>query len=115
MVPSNAILDRIAVLLADDTTTLAAVLALKVHLAIAPFTPSRDLDVTTLTEATITPTAGNQLEYVDPVTGLRTVELTPPIGGWHFQTTGTANLPQTVYGWYVTNNAGTILYGSGLV
>jgi hypothetical protein len=121
MIPSNVILDAIASLLANDATTLANMTALHVHLAQAPFTPTPALDPTTLVEANfggyavLDPTAGAQSVFLDPVTGLRTVELKSPIGGWHFQTTGTTNLPQTIYGWYVTDHTDAVLYGSGLL
>ncbi len=121
MQPSNVILDEIATLLAHDATTLANMTALHVHLAKAAFTPTPGLDPTTLNEAdfmgytVLSPTAGNQLEYVNPGSGLRTIELSPPIGGWHYQTTGTPNLPQTIFGWWVTDHTDAILYGSGLL
>lgn len=121
MIASVALQQAIADLIAADTATLAAVLGTRVKLAKAAFTPSRTLDVATLTEADFTgytaktPTAGVQNVYVDPVTGLITVGLVAPVGGWNFETTGVGNLPQTIYGWYVTNSAGTVLYGSGLL
>lgn len=121
MTPSAALQLQIATLIAHDTTTLANATALHIHLAIAAFVPTPQLDPTTLVEATfagyapIDPTAGNQLVYTDPVSGLITVELAAPAGGWHFQTTGTSNLPQTVYGWWVTDHTDAVLYGSGLL
>lgn len=121
MQPTNVLLDAIPTLLAADTNTLAAVLALKVHLSKANFTPSASLTVTSFTEADFdgyaakTPTAGTQLFYVDPVSGLRIVELVSPAGNYHFETTGVTNLPQTIFGYYVTDNASAILYGCGLL
>ncbi len=121
MQPSDAILNAIATLLAHDTATLANATANHVHLAKAPFTPAPGFDVTTFVEADfigyaiLSPTAGNQLEFLDPVTLLRTIELAAPVGGWHFQTTGITNLPQTIYGWWVTNAADTALYAMGLL
>jgi hypothetical protein len=121
LIPSQVLQNIIATLLAHDTGSLANATAMHVHLAKAPFTPSPVLDVTGLVEADfagyaiIDPTAGNQLEYYDPITGLVTVELATPVGGWHFQTTGTGQLPQTIYGWYVTDHTDAILYGSGLL
>jgi hypothetical protein len=121
MTPSRVLQLDIATLLAHDTATLAAVAAMNVHLAKAAFTPSPTLDPLTLTEAdfagyaAISPPAGNQLVYQDPVTGLYTVELKAPLGGYHFQTTGLGQLPQTIFGWWVTDNANAVLYGSGLL
>jgi hypothetical protein len=108
-------------LLAADTSTLAAAVANKVKLAVAPFVPSPGLDPTTLTEASfpgytaLDPTAGTQLSYVDPLDGLRTIEFKEPLGGWHFACTGTPSPPQTVYGWYITDSTGATLLGCGLL
>jgi hypothetical protein len=118
MQPSQSILNQIATLLAGDTTTLANAAALKIHLAKANFTPSPALLLAGLTEADFVGYAalaagiGAQLNYVDPVTGLVTIEIKPPAGGWHFSVTGITNLPETIYGWYVTDNGTTVLYGS---
>jgi hypothetical protein len=121
MKPSSTLQLAIATLLADDTATLAAVVPPKVHLAKAAFVPGPSLDPATLTEADFDGytakaiTAGSQDVYTDPTTGLITVELKAPVGGWHWALTGITNLPQTIYGWYVLDSAGTVLYGSGLV
>lgn len=121
MTPSAALQLQIGTLLAGDTTTLASATALHVHTAKQPFTPSPALDVTTLVEsdfggyAPIDPATGVQLVYLDAVTGLITVEMKPPAGGWHFLTTSSSNLPQNVYGWYLTDSTDAILYGSGLL
>jgi len=121
MTPSTALQLQIATLIADDTTTLGSATALKVHLAKAPFTPAPNLDPTTLVPADFTgyaalsPPSGSQLVYQDPITGLFTVELKEPAGGWHFQTTAITNLPQNIYGWWVTDNTSATLYGSGLL
>jgi hypothetical protein len=118
--PPNALLDQIAKLIAADATTLGSATALKLHLAMANFTPSPALLLAGLTEATfagyaaINLVTGTQLEYVDGVSGLRTVELKAPAGGLNFTVTGAANLPQTIYGYYVTDNGVTVLYGSAL-
>jgi hypothetical protein len=121
MAPTQVLQQAIATLLAHDTATLAAALALKIHLSKTAFVPGPGLTVASFTEAdfngyaALSPTAGNQLVYSDPITGLLTVELVPPAGDWHFQTTGILNLPQTIFGWYVTDNASAVLYGSGLL
>lgn len=121
MLPTTVILDRINKLLADDATTLANLMAMKLKLVKAPFVPSPTLDPSTLTiadfggYADLSPTAGNQNSFIDPVTGLRVVELVEPAGGWHWQTTSAANLPQTIYGWVLTDSTGAIAYASGLL
>lgn len=118
MQPTNVILDAIANLLAADPTTLAPVAnALHVHLAIAAFTPGPTLSVGDFTEATFTGGAalpagvGACQEFTDPVTGQRIVQLNEPAGGWHWHCTAGTGLPQTVYGYYVTDHADAVLYG----
>lgn len=118
MQPSNVILDRIAALLATDATTLAhATTPVKVHLALNAFTPGPALVIADFTPATfdgyapIDGEVGPQQEFVDPVSGQRVVQLIEPLAGWHWETSGVTALPQTVYGFYVANNAGTVLYG----
>jgi hypothetical protein len=119
--PSQALLNRLSALLATDTTTLApAAGGVKVHLAQNAFAPSLSLALGSLTEANFTGYAallaavGNQQNFQDPVTGNGVVQLVEPLGGWHWATTGTANLPQTIYGFYVTDNGSATLYGSAL-
>lgn len=122
MQPTNVILDRIGTLLAADATTLApAALATHVHLIREPFTPDLVTDFTTLTPADFDGYAaksagvGAQQYFEDPSTGNRIVQLLEPAGGWHWETTGVTNLPQTIYGFVVTDNADLITYGSGLL
>lgn len=122
MTPTKALLDRVATLLASDTTTLApASLATKVHLAVAPFTPGPNLTPSSFTEASFTGYSalsagtGTQQEFFDPATGNRIIQVLEPAGGWHWQATGSSGLPQTVYGYYITDNGGTTLYGSALL
>lgn len=118
--PSNVILDALADLLAADTGTLASAAALKVKLAANSFTPGHDLLVGAFTAATFTgsadlsPTIGAQTVYVDPIDGKRTIELIEPVGGWHWDCTVDPTPAETIYGYYVTNNAGTVLLGCEL-
>lgn len=120
MKPSRVLYDAIANLLAGDTGTLAGVAALKVHLAKANFTPSLDLVIGTLVEATFTGSGakeiviGTQTVYYDPLTGALTIELREPAGGLHWQCTVTPSPAETIYGWYVTDNASAVLLGSDL-
>jgi len=118
MVPSNVILDELQTLLATDATTLAdPANALHVHLAVNGFTPGNALTVADFTEATFTGATalaaglGAQQEFTDPATGDRCVQLLEPAGGWHWVCTAGTGLPQTVYGYYVTDNTDAVLYG----
>ena len=120
MTPTEFILQAMATLLADDTATLANASAMNLHIAKAPFTPGLGLDLAAMTEAdfggyaSIPLGTGNQLVYTDVVSGLLTIEIKPGTGGLHFQATSITNLPQTVYGWYITDNGNTQLYGAQL-
>jgi hypothetical protein len=119
MLASNVILDALASLLANDPLTLAPVAnAVHVHLAVNAFTPGPGLLITNFVEATYPGSAaknagvGPQQNFIDAVTGQRTVQLIEPVGGWHWVATGLTNLPQDVYGIYVTDNADAVVYGS---
>jgi len=48
----------------------------------------------------------------DPLTGNILLRIPDIAGGWDFLTSGTTNLPQTIYGAYVTDAAGAILLGA---
>jgi hypothetical protein len=118
LTPSNVILDRLAELLANDTTTLApAALAVHVHLANNAFTPGPTLTVADFVEATFDGYApldaevGPQQDFFDPATGNRVVQLVEPLAGWHWVTTGVTDLPQDITGYYVTDNTDAVLYG----
>jgi hypothetical protein len=122
MTPTQLILQAIVDLLAADPTTLAPPAnANHVHLAMAPFTPSPNVVIGSFTEATFTGYTpknvgvGAQQDFYDPVTGLKTIQLLEPAGGWHWQTTGTTNLPQTIYGYYVTDNTDAVVLGCALL
>jgi hypothetical protein len=119
MIPTNVILDAIVDLLAGDTTTLApAVNGLKLHLAKVNFTPSPTLVIGDLTEATfdghtaLVADAGDCQVYTDPVSGLRVLQIKEPLDGWFWQVAGTTDLPQQIFGIYLTDNGSTALYAS---
>lgn len=122
MIPGQIIVDRIRTLLATDTTTFAlAATPGKIHLAINSFSPSAALLVGSFTEATFVGYAalslatGPQQTFNDSLTGGRVMQLVEPLGGWHWQTTATTSLPQTVYGFYCTDNGNAALWGSQLL
>jgi hypothetical protein len=118
LTPSNVILDRLAELLAADTSTLApAALAVHVHLAINGFTPGPNLIISDFVPATfdgyapLSADVGPQQDFIDADSGDRVVQLLEPAGGWHWATTGVTDLPQVLYGFYVTDNADAVVYG----
>lgn len=120
MLGTNVLLDALVNLLAADTATLANAAALHLHLAMAPFTPAVNLVVAGMTEATFTGAGaksagvGAQGVFVDPVSGLRTILILEPAGGWQWQCTVTPAPAQSIYGVYLTDNADAVLLGSEL-
>lgn len=119
--PTQTLLNRLNALLAADTTTLApAAGGVKVHLAQNSFAPSLSLGLASLTEASFTGYAallaavGTQQSFQDPTTGNGIVQLIEPLGGWHWASSAATGLPQTIYGFYVTDNGTATLYGAAL-
>lgn len=121
MIATSILESAVQALLAADPTTLApAALALHVHLIQAPFVPDADTDFTALTEADFTGSAAKSAgvgacqTFADPITLQLAVQLNEPVGGWHWKATALTNLPQTIYGYVVTDNADAVTYGSAL-
>lgn len=122
MQPTSTLANRVSSLIQTDTTTLAAAAALKLHLAMAAFTPSLTLLLAGLTEATFVGYAalaagatGSQNQWFDPATGNSIVEMKAPVGGWTFSCSGATGLPQTIYGYYLTDGGVATLYASALL
>lgn len=119
MTPSRTIWQLIADLLAEDANTFAdPVDAMKVALVASNFVPSLDLTIGSLTLASFTGSTaklagvGDQTVYNDPVTGNRILQIKEPAGGWTWLCTATPTPAQVIYGFILTDNAGTVLYGS---
>lgn len=121
MLATKTLVDRMATLLAGDTTTLAAVGLVNVHLAKAPFTPGPVLVPGDFTEADFDGYAALAVDsataqvFTDPSTGDKIIQLDEPAGGWHWETTGVTNLPQTIYGAWLTDPTDATVYGSMLL
>jgi len=117
MKPTKALANTISTLLAADTTILANASAMKLALITQPFTESLDRLAGDLTMASASPlapvaaTAGAQENGVDPVTGELKVEVKPPAGGFRWETGTGFSGPVTIYGYALTNNAGSSLIG----
>lgn len=116
--PTRALWEASQDLLAADTGTLAAVTAMKLHLAAADFNPTLDIALGTLVEATFTGSAaksagtGTQPTFYDVGGGYRVIEILEPAGGWHWTCTATPAAPETIYGVFLTDNASAVLYGT---
>lgn len=122
MIPAQTILTQIANLLATDPTTLApAAGGVAVKLATNAFSPSPGLSLASLTEATFpgylakNAGVGPQQLFGDPISQNLIVQLLEPVGGWVWLSSGAPTPAETIYGYYVTNNGGTVLYGSALL
>lgn len=111
-----------AELWAADAATLAPAMdANLIHLAAAPFTPSLDLGLGDLTEATFVGSAakavglGAQLVGIDTADGELTLTFIEPVGGWRWECTSTPGAPETIYGVYLTNDDDSTLYAAALL
>lgn len=118
MTPNLSIREKVMQLLAADTATLASVDAMKVHLVKATFTPSEDMDILDFELAdfdgstALEAGTGTQPESLVPGTNDSVIHIKPPAGGWRWETTGTTNLPQTIYGYILTNNDSSTVYAA---
>jgi len=118
MIATRALREKMAQLLAADTATLApATDANLVCLVMATFTPSEQTVAADLTLATfdgsdpIAVELATQEEGLDPLTADAIITLGPPAGGFRWESTGTTDLPQTIYGFALMNEAMTVLLG----
>lgn len=121
MLPTTALFRKFADLVAAEVATLAPATGNKVALIKAEFTPAKTLVMADLTLADFdgsTPIVcgtGTQPTGDDPGSGDRKIDILPPAGGWRWETTGTTNLPQTIHGFCLMDNAGTTLLGTELL
>jgi hypothetical protein len=121
MIPTNPVIDQLALLLAGDVTTLAPVtLGNKVALVKNSFVPGPNLGLADFVISDfagsnpILSIAGPQFKAIDPLTGERYVEMRIPALGWRWTVQAVTALPQTVYGAVMMNNASAIVFGSVL-
>lgn len=116
MQTTQAVREKAAQLLAADTSTLApAADANTMCLVKNAFSATEavavgdlelaDFDGSTPLEVVV----GTQPEGLDPVSGAAVITLSPPAGGWRWETTGVTNLPQTIYGRALMNDDQTVV------
>lgn len=121
MIPTRALWRSAFDLMAADTTKLASATAQKMHLAKNAFTPSLDLLLAGLTEATFVGSAaklagiGTQQVFFNVATGFWNIQILEPAGGWTWTCTTAPGTPETIFGIYLTDNTSAILYGSLLL
>lgn len=115
MLPMKDLRLSIGTLISEDATFLAPVAANKLVLIKEAFTPSENLVLGSLTLADFTGStpiagvAGNQQTGIDPATGDQIVTIRPPVGGYRWITADAVNLPQTIFGYALVNNAASVL------
>jgi len=115
MIPTMAVRNAAAELLAADPDTLGADPANKVHLYMNNVTPAESSILADFTEAsfdghTAIPTATDaQACGIDPATADSVIDLIPGAGGFRWETSGMTNLPQTIYGYYLTDSTSATL------
>lgn len=119
MMPSKALEAAIAAAIAADTATLAeATPFVSVLLIKAAFTPSPELVIGDLSEAnfdgyaTLHAASAATQVFTDPETGERIIQVREPAGGWHWETTGTTGLPQSIHGFALAKADKSVLYGT---
>jgi hypothetical protein len=122
LLPTFAVREQLGNLLAADATTLApAMTANKIALVNQAFTPNENLTIAGLSFATFTGStpiagaAGAQGVGLDPATGDQVVTILAPAGGWRWTCTTAPTTAETIYGYALTNNAGTTLLGTELL
>jgi hypothetical protein len=121
MLPVRSVRLQLGILLAADTTTLAPATANKIALVKAPFVPAEDLALGDLTLADFdgsTPIAGStgaQPVAIDPATGDQIITIKDPLGAYRWVTSGITNLPQTIYGYALVDNAAAVLLATALL
>lgn len=119
MLPMQALRLKLGTLLAADATTLANTSANLMALIMAPFSLGETLtiaDLTLATFATSTPIAGNgaaQGAGIDPASGQQIITILTPLGGWRWVVTAGTSLPQTIYGFALTDSTGATLLAAG--
>lgn len=120
MIPPLAIRERGPILLGADTATLSDA-DNKVGLIKAEFTPGDLLVPGEITPATFTGSTFKVIgsatitESLDPNNGDVLLDVPPPIGGWRWETSDTVGLPQTIFGFWLTNNDENVVLGAELL
>lgn len=107
-------------LLASDSSTLApATLPNKMGLAKNNFSLTENLVIGDIVAAdfdgsTLIPgAAGAQQTGLDPATNDQVLTIKDPAGGYRWITTGSTQLPQTIYGYYLVDTTGANLLMAG--
>lgn len=107
------------ILLGADTATFNSPADnLLVHLFQNDFSPNPAMEVSDFVEASfggydpITVVLGPCPQSNDPATGDSLMDIRPTSGGWLWEVSTTTGIPQTIYGYYVTDEGGSVLLGA---
>lgn len=121
MIPTKSVRAAAAILLAADAATLApAALANHMTLVKEPIIPGESLVFADITVAdfdgstAIDVGVGTQPSAFNPGSNDLVIDLKPPAGGFRWETTGVTNLPQTIYGYVLLNNADDTILAAGV-
>jgi hypothetical protein len=121
MVPLKAVRLQLGELLAGDTTTMAPVTGNKMVLIKTAFVPNENIVLADLDQADFDGStalvcgSGVQPVGIDPSTQDQVITIKSPVGGFRWETSGLTNLPQTIYGYALMDNAAAVLLGSELL
>lgn len=122
MQATRALREKAMQLLAADTATLAqAANANLIVLCTNQIAPSELMVMADIDEATFDGYAALEVglnaqpEALDPSNADSIIDLIPPVTGFRWETTGLTNLPQTIYGFALCNQAKTILFAAQLL
>jgi len=122
LLPMRDVRTQLGELLAADATTLApAANANEMILFMNNVNVNEDLVIGDLTPATfdgyapIAGAIGAQESGFNPATGEQVITIKVPAGGYRWETTGVTNLPQTIYGFALTDSTGANLLGAELL
>jgi len=119
MLATRFLRNQALALLAADTTTLApAADEIYIGLVMNDLAPSEGITFADITLATFDGYAelaiglNAQPEGFDPTTDDSIIDFKPPAGGFRWITTGTTNLPQTIYGFVLLDHAKAVVWAS---
>lgn len=124
MIPSQVMVNYMNALLAGDLVRWGSTLPnVEVRLSKSDFVPSAALSLADVTEATFdgygSPAMlipfGAQNVILDSDTGRVGILMKEPTGGIKWIVTGTTELPQTIYGWYLYDITADALVWSELL
>lgn len=123
MIPTNALLQEMAIRIGSDTVTLDKILYL--WPIQEPFVPTPGVSFVNDDAASfdgsepLSATAAARWVGTDPATGENLLVIDPPAGGWRWYVGGTTDLPQTIYGVALGDSSTSLtagaIYGSALL